>query len=395
MRCLYLTEAQAYFRCPHGVLGEDGADGLPDDSKSTELLSVVPLLFGGRSLSNAKKYDLHSLYASSLLEYTNRYFSFQEDVLNAFYGLQEVFARSFGTSFCCGLPESIFDYALLWRPTSLLQRRGVPLPSWSWASWKGQIQQQWLEEAPQLGGASSITFNSAVQTFRVMAPSEMTNSEQIKSGFIFSRRVRKEEYVDTDCLATIKCISSTAKQEAFYSNFLQRIRQWITSTFHRLRLGFTPYSKSNVLCFQAYTVPFHGNFDLNGGQLFENAMGYGLTLTTANGKRTTRNRRSQQLWTCPRGFHPLQFTKGSTSIARSQYLATVVLRGDHDREPAGVVFDFENDIRHRAKLYESGNNSVRAACYFVFLSSVEIQNRDGSDISNSRLGEFSEGTENS
>lgn len=183
MRCLYLTEAQAYFRCPHGVLREDGADGFPDDSKSTELLSVVPLLFAGRSLSNAKKYDLHSLYASSLLEYTNRYFSLQEDVLNAFYGLQEVFAQSFGISFCCGLPESVFDYALLWRPASFLQRRGVPLPSWSWESWKGQIQQQWLEEAPQLGGASCITFNSAVRTFRVMEPSEMSNSETIKSGF--------------------------------------------------------------------------------------------------------------------------------------------------------------------------------------------------------------------
>lgn len=133
-------------------------------------------------------------------------------------------------------------------------------------------------------------------------------------------------------------------------------------------------------------MPFHGNLDLDGGQLFGN---YGSTLTTANGKRTTRNRRSQQLWTCPRDFHPLQFTKDSTSIAGSQYPATVVfLCGDHDREPAGVVFDFENDIRHRAKLYESGNNSVRAACYFVFLSSVEIQSQEGSDISNSKPRRF-------
>lgn len=55
MRCLYLTEAQAYFRCPHGVLREDGADGLPDDSKSTELLSVVPLLFWGAKPFKRKK----------------------------------------------------------------------------------------------------------------------------------------------------------------------------------------------------------------------------------------------------------------------------------------------------------------------------------------------------
>ncbi|KAK8036569.1 hypothetical protein PG991_001706 [Apiospora marii] len=89
-----------------------------------------------------------SEYIRAVEQYTPRQLTFQTDVLFAFAGLGSIFERSFESRLLFGLPESILDVALLWRPAEPLKRRfctdkdGRPVhfPSWSWAGWEGAVR---------------------------------------------------------------------------------------------------------------------------------------------------------------------------------------------------------------------------------------------------------------
>ena len=77
-------------------------------------------------------------YARAVAQFTHRSISFQNDVLNAFDGLGKVFQSGFNSATVFGLPESLLDVALLWRPMQQLERR-AHFPSWCWAGWNGSI----------------------------------------------------------------------------------------------------------------------------------------------------------------------------------------------------------------------------------------------------------------
>ncbi len=77
-------------------------------------------------------------YTRAIEEYTHREITYQHDALNAFAGLLHIFSRFFRCKTLLGLPESLLDVALLWKPTSQLQRRNG-FPSWSWAGWVGRV----------------------------------------------------------------------------------------------------------------------------------------------------------------------------------------------------------------------------------------------------------------
>ena len=77
-------------------------------------------------------------YTRAIEEYTHREISYESDVLNAFAGLLHIFSRFFRCKTLLGLPESLLDIALLWKPTSQLRRRNG-FPSWSWAGWVGRV----------------------------------------------------------------------------------------------------------------------------------------------------------------------------------------------------------------------------------------------------------------
>lgn len=83
-------------------------------------------------------------YAQVVSQYTGRKLTYRSDVLFAFEGLANIFERSLQTRFLFGLPECLFDVALLWRPAGQLQRRisedAQHFPSWSWAGWEGRIR---------------------------------------------------------------------------------------------------------------------------------------------------------------------------------------------------------------------------------------------------------------
>jgi hypothetical protein len=82
--------------------------------------------------------------------FTTRYFTYPEDALDAFAGASTAFARTYAGGLVTGLPQMIFDAAMIWQPYQPLQRRKaaiIPpgkavLPSWSWVSWQGNVQSE-------------------------------------------------------------------------------------------------------------------------------------------------------------------------------------------------------------------------------------------------------------
>ena len=80
-----------------------------------------------------------------LSSYLKRRLTYEEDILRAFSGILELLSSSMLGGFFFGLPQQFFDAALLWIPEKNLtrcedRRSGTvktPLPSWSWAGWKG------------------------------------------------------------------------------------------------------------------------------------------------------------------------------------------------------------------------------------------------------------------
>ena len=78
-------------------------------------------------------------YAFLLAQYTPRELTNQYDALNAVQGLLNDFEAMFPEGFFWGLPESIFDTALLW-DFGVYQQAPKPrrtmFPSWCWAGWQ-------------------------------------------------------------------------------------------------------------------------------------------------------------------------------------------------------------------------------------------------------------------
>jgi hypothetical protein len=80
-----------------------------------------------------------------------REFTYPEDVLDAFEGALSSLSSVFDGGFITGLPQMVFDAALLWQPYFPMERRKARsrqdsiLPSWSWAGWKGSIHSEdWI-----------------------------------------------------------------------------------------------------------------------------------------------------------------------------------------------------------------------------------------------------------
>ena len=87
---------------------------------------------------------------SLVMPYLKRRLTYEEDILQAFSGILELFSSSMLGGFYFGLPQLFFDAALLWVPKENLTRcEGVKsgivknaFPSWSWAGWKGARRTQ-------------------------------------------------------------------------------------------------------------------------------------------------------------------------------------------------------------------------------------------------------------
>jgi hypothetical protein len=80
-------------------------------------------------------------------DFNRRDLTYPEDVINAFSGITTPLSKVFQGGFWYGLPELFFDVALLWHNWQPMTRRipkpsidsKLPLPSWSWMGWRGNI----------------------------------------------------------------------------------------------------------------------------------------------------------------------------------------------------------------------------------------------------------------
>ncbi|KAH8892566.1 HET-domain-containing protein [Thozetella sp. PMI_491] len=93
--------------------------------------------------------DFHR-YVRLVCLFNVRRLTYPEDVLDSFEGTLAALSAVFDGGFVTGLPQMVFDAALLWQPYFPMQRRVAAhtppeeavLPSWSWVGWRGSIHSE-------------------------------------------------------------------------------------------------------------------------------------------------------------------------------------------------------------------------------------------------------------
>lgn len=144
-KCLFFTDYQVYFICRSATLREDydtdaavGPTRIEPDGSNTPLSALVctPRNRPGRLLTLMPFNDF-------LSEFSRRKFTHQSDVLKASFAALRILAHRMETTVTWGLPESLFHRAMFWslearqKATGGSRRKGFP--SWSWASWTGEV----------------------------------------------------------------------------------------------------------------------------------------------------------------------------------------------------------------------------------------------------------------
>ena len=125
-RLLIFGTEQVYFQCKTDLWSEDTICENFDPNIYLKLLHNDNLL-GGSPFTQ---------YEVIVMNYTNRCLGFEDDILNAFRGLENSLCPSLTVEFFWGLPVSMFDLALNWVfPYHYPGRRRENFPSWSWAGW--------------------------------------------------------------------------------------------------------------------------------------------------------------------------------------------------------------------------------------------------------------------
>lgn len=134
-RCLIFTEGRVYFQCRSTAMSEDIVAG-KQAGWSVELKDA-PL-----QMLRQLQFRPIQVYMSSVALYTSRFLGRAGDVEAAFNGLGNRIGKALGGKLLFGLPNTHFDWALLWEPKDALQRRVIdgatPFPSWSWCGWSEQ-----------------------------------------------------------------------------------------------------------------------------------------------------------------------------------------------------------------------------------------------------------------
>ena len=135
-RVILLAEHQSYFLCSQSAYQED--IGIIDNLRS------LPRSTLRNEVTTVTNVTTLSRYFDCVDEYTSRDLSYDSDILNAFAGVTSYLSERLHTSFMYGMPERYLIRSFLWAQvdSNPLERRdaGFPIPSWSWAAWKGGVQ---------------------------------------------------------------------------------------------------------------------------------------------------------------------------------------------------------------------------------------------------------------
>jgi hypothetical protein len=134
-RLMVFTDDQVFFQCQEALWYEDTILENFDRNIS----------FTHRDIDHYTQGSPFTSYESMMVHFLHRSFGYQEDVLNAFLGLENYLRDlpsrtenkvTLSAGFYWGLPESMFDVAITWTfPYHYPERRREMFPSWSWAGW--------------------------------------------------------------------------------------------------------------------------------------------------------------------------------------------------------------------------------------------------------------------
>ena len=136
-RCLIFVDGRMYFQCQTTTMCEDIVSEDSDASWSMELVQAPT-----QQLSELSSRPIQ-VYATCVELYTSRDLTYADDVLKAFNGLGNLIGNTLCATMIYGLPNSHFDWALLWDTIELdpqftiKHRDAKHFPSWSWCGWTG------------------------------------------------------------------------------------------------------------------------------------------------------------------------------------------------------------------------------------------------------------------
>ncbi|KAK2608474.1 hypothetical protein QQS21_002936 [Conoideocrella luteorostrata] len=162
-RCLFsLHDGSVTFQCRRAVWGEDycAESRYLDSCAPMKELTLNMGVTQPGSVRDRPPPAVQTVRSSYLQEYsrlvkgyTGRKMTNESDRLIGFDGILDLLRKAFCFRTVQGLPEPIFNFALLWQPGERMKRvsadekTGRPrFPSWSWAGWKGLVEYENWDE---------------------------------------------------------------------------------------------------------------------------------------------------------------------------------------------------------------------------------------------------------
>ncbi|KAH6677592.1 heterokaryon incompatibility protein-domain-containing protein [Halenospora varia] len=140
-RCLIFVDDRAFFQCRQATWSEELDCEGSTPAWNLDMIGSPLTLFNANPLRR---------YSTCVQLYSSRKLTFMGDKLIAFEGIGNVLSVPLDCKLYHGLPDSHFDWALLWElsepakeiPEEHLQRRhvGPKFPSWSWCGWDGGVE---------------------------------------------------------------------------------------------------------------------------------------------------------------------------------------------------------------------------------------------------------------
>ena len=134
-RCLIFVDDRVFFQCRQATWSEEL------DGECTSLTWTLDMI--GSPLTVFKENPLRR-FSTCVKLYSGRKLTFYTDKLAAFEGLGKVLSSHLDAALHYGLPDSYFDWALLWELNMLPENIGTAalpdFPSWSWCGWNAGVE---------------------------------------------------------------------------------------------------------------------------------------------------------------------------------------------------------------------------------------------------------------
>lgn len=146
-RCLIFTKGRVFFECREALRSEDVWSANASPAWSVDIAASPNQIF--RWIKNQA--CALGAYVSIVEMFTGKSIGVPSDKILAFECIALGLSPYLQASFFSGLPSSFMDVALLWKPgpllNALLDEVSLPFPTWSWASWCGQVHYQFLSSS--------------------------------------------------------------------------------------------------------------------------------------------------------------------------------------------------------------------------------------------------------